>query len=70
MSAFSGIRIPEPLWTGGSFEKEAPGPALYPGNYNWECSNTVYVYPYGRKVRNMFFVGPFELKDQSLIWSC
>lgn len=42
-----------------------PGPAHYPGSYNDESNNIPYLYPWGRKERNPFFIGPYP-KEQKM----
>jgi hypothetical protein len=61
MGAFDGLRIPYDHTTDG--EDPEPGPAHYPGDYASENSNMPYLYPWGRKERNPFFVGPYPAKD-------
>lgn len=65
MGAFDGLRIPYDRTTDG--EDPEPGPAHYPGSYNDEISNTPYLYPWGRKERNPFFIGPYPYGPTPLI---
>jgi len=62
MNAFRGLRISYDHTTDS--EESEPGPAHYPGNYNDESSNTAYLYPWGRKERNPFFIGPYPKEQQ------
>ena len=62
MAAFDGLRIPYDRTAAG--EDPEPGPAHYPGDYGSENSNTPYLYPWGRKERNPFFVGPYPAVDE------
>ena len=62
MGAFDGLRIPYDRTTDG--EDPEPGPAHYPGSYNDESSNIPYLYPWGRKERNPFFIGPYPKERQ------
>ena len=66
MGAFAGLSIPSTLGFVGPVNKETPGKPIYPGNYNSENSNAPFVYPWGKKHRNMFFIGPHERVDQSI----
>ena len=67
MSAFAGLRIPSTLvFSYSENYEETPGESIYPGNYNSENSNTPFAYPWGKKHRNMFFIGPHKREDQGL----
>jgi len=59
MGAFCGLRIPYDRTVEGTGE-EPVGPPHYPGVFAWENANTPYVYPWGLKERNPFFVGPYQ----------
>jgi hypothetical protein len=61
MGAFTGLRIPYDHTVEG--EELPPGPPHYPGHHSSELSNTPYVYPWGRKERNAFFVGPYPKEN-------
>lgn len=47
--------------------KETQGPAVYPGDWVAENSNTPFIYPWGKKVRNPNFIGPYapEVQEQN-----
>lgn len=62
MGAFDGLRIPYDRTVDG--EDPEPGPAHYPGDYASENSNMPYLYPWGRKERNPFFIGPYPKEQQ------
>jgi hypothetical protein len=66
MGVFDGLRIPYDRTTDG--EDPEPGPAYYSGNYNDENSNTLYLYPWGRKERNPFFIGPYLEEQQMSVY--
>jgi hypothetical protein len=57
MGAFTGLRIPYDCTVEG--DDSPPGKPHYPGDYRSESANTPYIYPWGRKERNPFFVGPY-----------
>ena len=69
MGAFTGLYIPSILGFSEPVNKETFGKPIYPGNYNSENSNTLFVYPWGKKHRNMFFIGPHERADQNINYS-
>ena len=66
MGAFTGLYIPSTLGFGEPSYKKTPGKPIYPGDYKSENSNAPFVYPWGKKHRNMFFIGPHERVDQHI----
>ena len=63
MGAFDGLRIPYDHTVEG--EDPAPGPAHYLGNYS--NSHAPYLFPWGQKVRNPFFIGPYPSEQLSAV---
>lgn len=62
MGAFDGLRFYQMPST--EKIKETPGPAHYPGNWQAENSNQPYEYPWGRKEKNQWFIGPYPKESK------
>ena len=69
MGAFNTVKIP-----GGFRFTEPdgiePGPPHHPGNYRAENSNRPLVFPWGKPTRNVFFIGPHEMRHTELPLGC
>jgi hypothetical protein len=66
MCAFAGLKIP--YYTNRSCIPNAEQSEMFDEfkEHVYTTCNTPLVYPWGRPHRNLFFIGPFELKDQQL----